>query len=95
MLTGATGNGRNAACNFYYAEMCFDSRLTVSESRVATIDGKCVELIDMPGFLDPTSVVGDKECLEFAKALINMKYGFHLLGLVLNVTKRIEAENSV
>ena len=91
MLTGTAGNGKSAACNFFMQKCVLESRASVPESMVATIDGKCIELIDMPGFLDPISVVEDNKRLEFAKALINMKCGFHAIGLVLNATKRIDA----
>ena len=92
MLTGATGSGRSAACNFFMQKHVFDSKpvTKVMESKVATIDGKRVELIDTPGLLDPTSVEKDDERLELAIALINMKCGFHVLGLVCNLTERIE-----
>ena len=75
----------------------FESRrslLSVSkktESMVGTIGGKRIELIDTPGFLDPTLIEEENDRLEFAKALINMKHGFHALGLVLNATKCIDA----
>ena len=104
MLTGITGSGRSAACSFYMQKHIFEpkqlllSASKVTESRVATIDGKRVELIDAPGFLDPTSVEKDDKSLEFAIALINMmsQRGFHVLGLVHNITKRIEpAEDKV
>ena len=91
MLTGTTGKGKSAACNFFMQKCTLESRASVSESMVATIDGKRVELIDTPGFLDPISVVEDNERLEFAKGLINMKCGFHVLGVVLDATKCIGA----
>ena len=86
MLTGTTGSGRSAACNFFMQKCVFESKQSlvpvkkVTESRVATIDGKRVELIDTPGLLDPTSVEKDDEHLELAIALINMKCGFHVLA---------------
>ena len=97
VLTGATGNGKSAACNFFMQKQVFESRhpfLSVSEkaeSEVATVEGKRIKLIDTPGFLDPMSIEEENDRLEFAKALINMKYGFHALGLVLNIEKHIEA----
>ena len=61
-----------------------------AESGVATIGGKLIELVDTPGFLDPSSVEEEDERLEFARGLINMKCGFHMLGLVFNIAKRVE-----
>ena len=60
-----------------------------TESGMATIGGKHIELVDTPGFLDPSSVEDDDH-LEFARGLISMTSGFHVLGLVFNVTKRVE-----
>ena len=96
MLTGATGNGKSAACNFFMQKEVFESRPSFfsvtkeTESEVATIDGKRIELVDTPGFLDPSSVEEDDERLKFARSLIKLKCGFHMLGLVFNITKRVE-----
>ena len=70
-----------------------NSFLSVSkktESGVAIIEGKHIELVDTPGLLDPCSVEHDSERLDFARSLISMTSGFHMLGLVFNVTKRAE-----
>lgn len=59
-----------------------NSFLSVSkktESGVTTIEGKRIELIDAPGLLDPCSVEHDSERLDFAKGLISMTSGFHML----------------
>lgn len=95
MLTGTTGNGKSAVCNFFMQRNIFKvehSFISVSklESGVATIEGKCIELIETPGFFDASLIEGDDERLEFAKALINIKSGFHMIGVVLSVSKRIE-----
>ena len=96
MLAGTTGNGKSAVCNFFMQRNIFKvkhSFIPVSkklESGLATIEGKRIELIDTPGFLDASLIEGDSERLDFAKALINIKSGFHMLGLVFNVSKRIE-----
>ena len=96
MLTGTTGNGKSSACNFYMQKNFFKARRSLlsvtrkTESKVATVGGKRVELVDTPGFLDPSSVEEDDERLEFARGLIDIKCGFHMLGLVFNVTRRIE-----
>ena len=97
VLTGTTGNGKSAACNFFMRKEAFASKCSfLSETKemasgTATIEGKRIELVDTPGLLNPNSVENDKERLEFAKGLIKIKSGFHVLGLVLNVCKRIEA----
>ena len=70
-----------------------NSFLSVSkktESGVATIGGKHIELVDTPGLLDPCSVEHDSERLDFARGLISMTSGFHMLALVFNITKRVE-----
>ena len=96
MFTGSTGTGKSEACNFFMQKQVFKAKrgfFPVSketESGVATIGGKLIELVDTPGFLDPSSVEEDDERLRFARGLINMKCGFHMLGLVLNITKRVE-----
>ena len=92
---GITGNGKSAACNFFMqnnfkAEHSFVSVSNQLESGVATIGEKHIELIDTPGFSNPNIIKEDVLQLDLATALINVKYGFHMLGLVFNVSKRIE-----
>ena len=77
--------------NFFTAKRSLLSVSKKTESGVATIHGKRVELVDTPGLLDPSSVEQDKDRLEFARSLLTIKYGFHVLGLVLSSTRRIDA----
>ena len=76
--------------NIFKVEHSFLPASRKLESGMAIIEGKRIELIDTPGFFDVSLIEGDNERLDFAKALINMKSGFHMLGLVFNVSKRIE-----
>ena len=98
MLTGPTGDGKSAACNFFMQKSVFKSRPSFQsvskklESEVAIIGGKQIKLIDTPGFLDPSLIKEENDRLEFAESLILMKHGFHAIGLVVNVAKRITAE---
>lgn len=95
VFTGPFGVGKSAACNFFMGKEVFESRpsfMTVTKkvaSCVATIEGKHVKLVDTPGLLDPSSIK-DEECLEFAKGLISIQYGFHAIGVVLNLNANIE-----
>lgn len=96
VITGTTGNGKSAFCNFFMQKNFYKSKRSfvpvskTSQSGIATIAGKRIELVDTPGFLDPTSMEDHTERVNFAKGLINIKSGFHMLGLILNSTKRIE-----
>ena len=96
VLTGTTGTGKSQTGNFFMQKKVFKAEhefISVSdkvESAVATIGGKQIEFIDTPGLLDPLSVENDKQRLEFARGLINMKSGIHMIGLVLSANVRIK-----
>ena len=98
VVTGTIGNGKSAACNFFMKKQAHESRPSLvsvskeAESGMATIGGKHIELVDTPGFLDPSSVEEDDDRLEFARGLISMTSGFHVLGLVFNLTKRVQRD---
>ena len=96
LLTGNTGNGKSEVGNFYMQRNFFKAEcafLSVSKrikSGVTTIGGKQIEFIDTPGHLDPLSVDNDDKRLEFARGLMKIKSGIHMIGLVYNVTKRVD-----
>ena len=100
MITGITGSGKSAACNFYMQNKIFESKrsfapvTSTAPSGMAFIDGKHITLVDIPGFfLNPSSrEIGNHERFVVAKGLIKMMSGFHMLGLVYNVTSRISGE---
>ena len=97
VLTGFTGSGKSAACNFYMqnkivqSHRSFEAVTSTASSGMAFIEGKHITLVDMPDFfLNPSS--GEMlhyERFEVAKGLIKITSGFHMLGLVLNVANRI------
>ena len=95
VFTGPFGAGKSAACNFFMGREVFESRPsfgTVTKetaSYVVTIEGKYIKLVDTPGLFDPNSIK-EEECLEFAKGLISIQYGFHAIGVVLNLNTNIE-----
>ena len=76
--------------NIFKVERSFLRVSRELESVVAIIEGKRIELVDTPGFFDASLIEGDSERLDFAKALINIRSGFHMLGVVFNISKRIE-----
>ena len=86
--------GKTAACCFFMQKKNFFPTVTLlpgkkaATSMIATIEGKGVELIDMPGFLDPGSI-GGHEYIDFARGLIKIKSGFHVVCVVLSVFHRL------
>lgn len=86
--------GKTAACYFFMQEKNFFPTVTllpvkrVATSVITTIGGKSVELIDMPGVLDPGSI-GGHEYIDFVRGLIKIKSGFHVLCVVFSISNRL------
>lgn len=100
LLTGNTGSGKSQACNFFMKEDVFSSEwslkpvATASCSCTRAVEGKCLQIIEAPGFLNPCSLSSTGEFDQLARAIIDMPNGVHAVGLVINIASRITKEDA-
>ena len=59
---------------------------TAPASCTSTVAGKCITMIDTPGFLDPSSLKSDE---DFTTAIIDIPNTIHAICLVINIRNRI------
>ena len=97
ILTGITGSGKSEFGNFLINKTVFTAQWGLevvtsgSKSFTAIIGGKCIKLIDTPGFLDPSSPSSEEEFSAFAEAIVDN--GINAVGLVINLRTRITNED--
>ena len=97
VLTGVIGSGKSQTGNFFKEEDVFEAKwsltpvTTAPASCTISVEGKCIKLVDTPGFLDPSSLTKVEEFMGLANAIINMPNGINAVGLVINVGNRFSA----
>ena len=64
---------------------------TAIQAKGGIIGGKFLQLVDTPGFLDPSSATKEDELEELAKGILSFPNGIHALGLVIDINGRITA----
>ena len=95
IITGATGSGKSQASNFFMEEEVFTSKWSLkpvtntSVSCTRYVGGKCLKVVDTPGFLDPFSLSNTTQFRGLAEAIIDMPNGINAVGLVINIQSRI------
>ena len=100
VLTGVMGSGKSSACNFFFrekvfkAERGFNAITTDTDFHVKMIGGKSTKFVDTPGLLD-TSIITDVQFKRLAQAILAVPNGIHALGIVINLTNRINATDLV
>lgn len=98
VLTGPNGSGKSAASNFLMKEEVFPSEwslkpiTTTPASCTRMVEGKWIQIVDTPGFLDPYSLSCVAEFKGLAKAVIDMPNGINAVGLIINIQSRVTKE---
>jgi len=94
MVTGVTGNGKSAFCNFlscsntaFETGSGFASITDKSAAAIITLQGIRLKLIDTPGFCDDYDDE-DEHMKEFGEALILASKGVNAIGLVISAKSR-------
>ena len=91
ILTGIIGSGKSSFGNFFMKKKVFAAKwslkpvTTAPASCTSTIAGKCITMIDTPGFSDPSLLKLDE---EFTKAIIDIPNTIHAICLVINIRNR-------
>ena len=98
ILTGSMGSGKSQTSSFFmkdkfYTEWSLMGVTTSSASCTKILNGKCIKLVDTPGFLNPCSLSHAEEFRKLAEVIIDMPNGINAVGLVINVGKRISRED--
>ena len=97
MLTGHVGTGKSAAGNFFIGKNVFASRrsfggvTTESAAETAIVAQQSVQIIDTPGFMD--AMLPEKlkvSVKEIAYALVLARNGVHAIGIVIDVSERLD-----
>ena len=94
MVTGVTGNGKSAFCNFLscsktaFETGCgFASITDKSAAAIITMQGIRLKLIDTPGFCDDYNDE-DEHMKEFGESLVLASKGVNAISLVISVKSR-------
>jgi len=94
MVTGVTGNGKSALCNFLscsntaFETGCgFASITDKSAAAIITMQGIRLKLIDTPGFCDDYSDE-EEHMREFGEALVLASEGVNAIALVISAKSR-------
>ena len=93
MVTGVTGSGKSAFCNFICAEEVFQTNeglISVTAKTQAItrrLLGKTVRLIDTPGFCDEYET-NEEHMKELGQAIFLARNGVNAVGFTINASKR-------
>ena len=94
MVTGVTGNGKSAFCNFlscsntaFESGSGFASITDKSAAAIITMQGIRLKLIDTPGFCDDYGSE-DEHMKEFGEALVLASKGVNAISLVISAKSR-------
>lgn len=94
LVTGVTGSGKSALCNFlscsntaFETSSGFASVTAKSAAAIITMQGKRVKLIDTPGFCDDYDTE-EEHMQEFGEAVVLASKGVNGIGLVINAKAR-------
>ena len=93
MVTGVTGSGKSAFCNFICAEEVFqtsDGLVSVTAKTGAvtkSLLGKKVRLIDTPGFCDEYET-NEEHMKELGQAIFLARSGVNAVGFTINASGR-------
>ena len=100
-LTGSSGCGKSSVGNFYLEKEAFTAGWGLNPvtkdigSCKRTFGGKCVKIVDMPGFFDAYTLTTPGEFKELTKAVLVTPNGITALGYVIDVTSRKRQEDIV
>ena len=100
MLIGSTGCGKSAACNFFFQDEVFESKLCFgavtreSLSHTAFIANNLVTMIDTPSFLDPYYPDEGHFTKEIIRGTQLAGEGVHAVALVIDLKFRIDSAHA-
>ena len=93
MVTGVTGSGKSAFCNFICAEEVFQTNeglisvTAKTQAMTRRLLGKTVRLIDTPGFCDEYET-NEEHMKELGQAIFLARNGVNAVGFTINASKR-------
>ena len=99
ILTGISGSGKSQAGNFFMQQNVFKTNwgteivTTANASCTGIIEGKCIKIIDTPGFLNTHSQTYTEEVKLLAETIVDNPNGVNAIGLVINIESRMTKED--
>ncbi|RVE55578.1 hypothetical protein OJAV_G00234870 [Oryzias javanicus] len=100
VVVGKTGSGKSSLAHTIFGEeqspnkSVFNSETTKCEAKTKDVDGKCITLIDCPGFFD-TNMSEDEKKPEIMRCITECAPGPHAFLIVLKIERFTEQEQSV
>ena len=100
VLTGVTGSGKSSAGNFFLKRNAFKAGWGLKpvtkekKSCAGNVGGKEINIVDMPGLLEPSSLTTQNEYSELTDAIFALSNGINALAYVVNVKERFTSGHS-